>query len=183
MVNGVEWGLSGRHTLSQYTYNAAPPLRRNLSDISSHNGDYRSNKRRSRRQRLALKQNLVFSTCGPFNFRQQDKQTDFRRGVPVAVDESYATLERFAVEMKVKPRTLRGPRLAAYPRNTMKSLVQCANCTEKKSGRRLTWYTQAHRGHIGGICLRAGVITDQVTVRIDAGIETERLSCQWAGAA
>jgi hypothetical protein len=43
------------------------------------NGDYRSNKRRSRRRRLALKQNLVLCTCEPFNLRQQHEQTDFGR--------------------------------------------------------------------------------------------------------
>lgn len=84
--------------------------------------------------------------------------------VPVAMDESYVMIERFAVETKVKPRTLRGQRLAACPRSTMKSPVQCDNFTEKS--------LDDDRPGIHRSTRHASVCNygDQVTVRVDAGI-------------
>lgn len=90
----------------------------------------------------------------------------------MAMDESYATIKRFAVEMEVKPRTLRGQMLAACPIKP----VQCDNCTEKSldhvrpSIHRSTGHASVVDPLEGGCNYR-----DRVAVRVDLGTETKVL--------
>lgn len=72
------------------------------------------------------------------------------------MDEPYATIERFTVKTRVKPRTLSGQRLATCPRNT-KSTGHASVLDPPEDG-----------------CDYG----DQVTVRDDTGIETEGLKAE-----
>jgi len=75
----------------------------------------------------------------------------------VAVVESYATIERFAVETKVKPHTLEGTTAEHHTLGTQRKVPCCATIAQKKSKDHVC--TCIHRVRIGGRSVwRAGVI-------------------------